>query len=171
MFDERSVEEEDKGSDVRRRALKGPEEGDEALFTVFELGRKDYGLEIEFVLEILDGVDHQRVPGSPETVMGASDLRGDIVPVVDLKRCLGIGRTEKIENKVLVIEVDEVYMVPVDGLKDIISVEEEELVEPSEVTNLSEENLKWLIDLDDRSVRVLDIEKILERARGLKMGD
>lgn len=153
--------------------LDDDEKIDELLFTVFELDGKDYGLGMQMLEEIVQDLSWYNVPGSPKNVLGATDIRGSVVPVLDIKRCLDLEVTDESIDKSLLVDIDgENLAIPVDKLKDIISADREQLVHPSKITNLSPENLQWIISLDDkRSIRVLDIRNIVDtnlKDKGLK---
>lgn len=164
----------DDKSDIEERSInetgekKSIDQADERLFTIFELDEEDYGIPVDLMVEIVKDVSTFNIPGSPEHVVGATDLRGDVIPVIDLKKIIGTGRTEGDVDEVLLVDVgDERLALPVDRLKDIASSTEDELIDPSCITNLHDKMLKWIIKLeDDRTIRVLDIEELVDEKIG-----
>jgi len=149
-------------NDTDEKRLKDQE--NESLFTLFELEGEDYGVPVDLMVEIVRNVSTFNIPGSPDHVVGATDLRGEIVPIIDLKKILKIGRTEEDLQDVLLVRVrDQKFALPVDRLKDIVSSTEDKLIDPSSITNLNDKMLKWIIRLeDDRTVRVLDIKELID---------
>ncbi len=136
----------------------------ENLFTLFELGGEDYGVPVDMMIEIVRDVSTFNIPGTPDYVVGATDLRGEVIPILDLKKILKVGRTEGELQEVLLVRIgEEKLALPVDRLKDIISSTEDKLIDPSSITNLQDKMLKWIIRLeDDRTVRVLDIKELVD---------
>jgi len=137
---------------------------DEKLFTLFELEGEDYGVPVDLMVEIVRNVSTFNIPGAPDHVVGATDLRSEVVPIIDLKKILEIGKTEGELKDVLLVRIgDEKLALPVDKLKDIVSSTEDKLIDPSSITNLQDKMLKWIIRLEDgRTVRVLDINEIVD---------
>ncbi len=141
------------------------EEKNEVLFTVFELDCKEYGLSIDSIEEILQNIDCTDIPGSPDTVLGVADIRGGVVPVLDLKMILDEGSTKSLAGEILLIQIDEEkFALPIDKLRDIVSTDKDQMIDPKKITNLSDKNLRWIINKKDeeRTIRVLDIKKIIE---------
>lgn len=157
-------------SDIEKKSInqKGEKEladqENEILFTIFELDGEEYGVPVDLMVEIVRDVSTFNIPGSPEHVIGATDLRSEVIPIIDLKKIIGVGRTEDEVDEVLLVNVgDEKLALTVDRLKDIASTDEDKLIDPSSITNLNGNMLKWLIRLEDgRTVRVLDIEQLAD---------
>jgi purine-binding chemotaxis protein CheW len=68
--------------------------GDECLLIEFELAGESYGVEISAVREIIRVQEITRVPGVPDGVEGIINLRGVVVPIVDLRKRLGVAVIE-----------------------------------------------------------------------------
>ncbi|MEF8835477.1 MAG: chemotaxis protein CheW [Candidatus Thermoplasmatota archaeon] len=160
----------DNNSDTEKKSInqKGEKvaanQENEMLFTIFELDGEDYGVPVDLMVEIVRDVSTFNIPGSPEHVIGATDLRSEVIPIIDLKKTIGISRTKDEVDEVLLVNVgDEKFALTVDRLKDIASTDEDKLIDPSSITNLNEKMLKWIIRLEDgRTVRVLDIEQMMD---------
>lgn len=143
---------------------KPTEQANEILFVIFELAGEDYGLPVDEIVEIVRDVSTFNIPGSPEHVIGATDLRSEVIPIIDLKMIMGMGKTEEKVEEVLLVNVgEEKLALPVDRLKDIASSTEDKLIDPSSITNLREKMIKWIIRLEDnRTIRILDIKELVE---------
>lgn len=72
-------------------------------FMTFQLGREVYGLEILSVREIIGFQPITRVPRAPEFLRGVIDLRGRVVPVVDLRIKFGMAPVEATEQTVIIV--------------------------------------------------------------------
>ncbi len=136
---------------------------EEKLYTIFNLNGEDYGISVEVMDEIVKDIDTFNVPASPEYLLGATNLRENVVPVIDLKLLIGLGKTKDGWEEVLLVRHEgKRYAMPVDEVKDMISPKKQQMVDPSSITNLREKNIKWMIKLDDnKSVRVLDFKELL----------
>lgn len=165
MEDEIQNEEEKVLENEQQRAMS---KKDGQLFTVFDLEGEEYGIGVDMMDEIVRDVDISRIPGSPDNVLGATNLRGEVIPVIDMKKILGLGKTGDEVGDTMIADMDgEKYAAPVDKLKDIVSAEKEQLVDPSNITNLDDKRLRWIIKLDDgRSIRVVNVRKIIDKEIG-----
>ncbi len=160
----------DEISDIEKKSITQKDEKEtvdqenEMLFTIFELDGEDYGVPVDLMVEIVRDVSTFNIPGSPEYVIGATDLRSEVIPIIDLKKIIGVSKTEDEVDEVLLVKIeDEKLALTVDKLKDIASSTEDKLIDPSSITNLNDKMLKWIIRLEDgRTVRVLDIEELVD---------
>ncbi|HEM55171.1 MAG TPA: purine-binding chemotaxis protein CheW, partial [Thermodesulfobium narugense] len=77
----------------------------EIQLVVFKLANEFYGIEISSVQEIIKIQDITRVPKAPDFVEGVINLRGKIVPIVDLRKRFELGQTERTKDtRVIVVE-------------------------------------------------------------------
>lgn len=78
----------------------------EAQFVTFSLGEEIFAVPVEVVREILDHEEPFKIPHGPEYLLGLRDVRGQGVPVIDLRLRLGMSRTEKTPHtRILVLDV------------------------------------------------------------------
>ena len=77
--------------------------GKEGKYLTFKLGREEYGLELVRVREIIALMDITPVPLAPEYVRGVMNLRGRVIPVVDLRRKFGMQPTEDHDRKCIIV--------------------------------------------------------------------
>ena len=75
----------------------------EGKYLTFKLGREEYGLELVRVREIIALMDITPVPLSPEYVRGVMNLRGRVIPVIDLRRKFGMQPTEDHDRKCIIV--------------------------------------------------------------------
>lgn len=101
-------------------------------FLTFTIGDEVYGLEIKFVTEIIGIQEITKVPEMPEYIRGIINLRGRIIPVMDVR--LRLKKTMKEYNDrtcVIVVEVKETSVgLIVDTVSEVISIQEEHIVPP-----------------------------------------
>ena len=95
---------------------------------VFSLGSEEYGLPITQVQEIIRYSRPRTIPSAPMSVRGVINLRGKIIPVVDLKSRLGLDSVEPDESKIVIIEAGSVTAgLIVDEVDEVITVDDEQL--------------------------------------------
>ena len=75
----------------------------EGKYLTFKLGREEYGLELVRVREIIALMDITPVPLAPDHVRGVMNLRGRVIPVVDLRRKFGMQPTEDHDRKCIIV--------------------------------------------------------------------
>jgi len=108
---------------------------DKKQYVIFYLADKKFGVNINQTKEILSNTEMTYVPDSPEFISGIINLRGSVVPVVNLKRRLNIkGNKKDKEEKIIIVELD--------GLTAGMMVDDVKEIEP-----LTKENIVNLPDL------------------------
>lgn len=93
-------------------------------FLTFQLGEEDYGLDILNVQEIIGLLDITLVPMCPDYVRGVINLRGKIIPVVDLRQRFGMGKSEDHARKCIIVmdfKRDDGGRIPISLLVDQVS--------------------------------------------------
>ena len=104
-------------------------------FLTFTLGNEEYGLPVLKVREIIKVMDITPVPQVPEHVLGVINLRGKVIPVIDLRRKFGFAATDHSERTcIIVVDVDlattRVMMgVVVDSVSEVLNVSDAEMEE------------------------------------------
>ena len=144
---------------------------------IFTLGKETYGVPILRIQNIERNLDITPVPGAPSFVKGITNLRGKIIPVLDLKDKLGIG-TAEITGKTCIIIVNvrkEAGMhtngVMVDEVSEVMDISEG-VIEPvpkHHDTQIDQEFMSGIGKVKDRVIILLDIQKILEMSDRMAM--
>ncbi len=132
----------------------------------FGIGEQEYSIDIMSVREIRGWTKTTSLPHAPRFVRGVINLRGTVLPVVDLAMRLGLEETEPEErNVIIVVDVGSRVMgLRVDAVSDILSFGPDQLQPPPDVTSSnSSPFVKALTILDDRMVRLLDLEVVLPK--------
>jgi len=119
---------------VSKASLESAEK-EKILVVVFTLGDEDLAFEIQSVREIIRIPNITTVPNTSEFVEGVINLRGQIKPVINLRRKLGLPEKKAaIDGKIIMIESDEqVFGVIVDRVVGVLSVETSEITDPSKL--------------------------------------
>jgi purine-binding chemotaxis protein CheW len=140
--------------------------GDERQLVVFQLGAELYGVEISRVHEIIRLQSVTRVPKAPAFVEGVINLRGKVIPVVDLRRRFGLPTADHTRaSRIVVVELgDQVVGIVVDGVSEVLRVNTAIVEPPSPVVaGIDSEYLHGIAKLTDRLVILLDLDRILAR--------
>lgn len=133
-------------------------------YVVFTLVNKKYGVPILNVLEIGDLTNTTPVPNLPNWIRGVTNIRGEIVSIIDLGVYLGIPKMEKLDSgKMLVIRSldDEMNAaVIVDQINQIFNVSHDEIMKPeAPVDNKIAPFLHGVCEFNDELLMLLDLEK------------
>lgn len=133
-------------------------------FLSFRIGENEYSVEIMSVREIRGWTRTTSLPHAPQFVRGVINLRGTVLPVVDLAMRLGLEETEPEDrNVIIVVDVGSRVMgLRVDAVSDILSFTDDQLQPPPELaTSSNAPFVKALTILEDRMVRLLDLHVVL----------
>lgn len=142
-------------------------DADERQLVIFDLATEHYGVAIHTVREIIRMQNVTHVPDTPPYVEGVINLRGRVIPVVDLRRRFGLPETERGgDTRVLVVDIggDEVGAI-VDAVREVKRIPES-TVEPAAALTTTEDSyyIEGVAKLDDRLLILLDLERALQAA-------
>lgn len=130
----------------------------------FRVGGQDYSVDIMSVREIRGSAKATSLPHAPAFVKGVINLRGTVLPIVDLAARLGLENEEDNERNVIIV-VDlggRTAGLMVDAVSDILAIPNEELQAPPEVSvDDARTFVSALTVVDNRMIRVLDLEAVL----------
>jgi purine-binding chemotaxis protein CheW len=135
----------------------------------FKIGDEEFGVDILQVQEINRMLDVTSVPKSPEYVDGVINLRGKVIPIVNLRRRLGMARKERDNNtRIIVVELSgQVVGFVVDAVSEVLRISRGVTEPPpSIVGGVREELITAVGKLDDRLLILLDLEKVLSTEEG-----
>lgn len=134
------------------------------LHVVFSVGEAEYALPASDVLTMDAWEGATKVPGTPSHVAGIVQIRGEVVPVVDLRERFGLSPAEpSTDTRVLVVLADERKVgLKVDRAREVIRVEPERVREPpEELAQTSERFVRALIHAGDRLLMVIDPGRVI----------
>ena len=137
---------------------------DEQQLVVFDLSTEAYGVDIGAVREIIRLQDITKVPRTPEFVEGVINLRGKVIPVVDLRKRFGLPAGEESkENRIVVVDIGAQDIgVIVDAVTEVLRIDTGSVEPPSSViTTADSEYLLGIAKLDSRLIILLDLEQVL----------
>jgi purine-binding chemotaxis protein CheW len=136
----------------------------ENQIVVFELSSEFYGVNIAAVESIIKMQPITQMPHAPNFVEGVTNLRGKVLPVIDLRKRFGLAPQEADkDSRIIVISVDrtEVGMI-VDGVSEVLTVPEEAVeAAPAITTTVDSSFITGIAKLDNRLVILLDLGRII----------
>jgi purine-binding chemotaxis protein CheW len=144
----------------------------ENQIVIFELGTEHFGVDIARVESIIKMQPITQLPHVPEFVEGVTNLRGKVLPVIDLRKRFGLPSQEADKNsRIIVVNIDqtEVGMI-VDQVSEVLTVPEG-AVEPAPAITSSVDSafITGIAKLDQRLVILLDLHRILTSQETLSL--
>ncbi len=137
----------------------------EKQLVVFDLASEAYGVDIGAVREIILMQDITKVPKTPDFVEGVINLRGKVIPVVDLRKRfeLPVPEEQSKDNRIVVVNiVGQDIGVMVDAVTEVLRIATDSVAPPSSViTGTDSEYLLGIVKLESRLIILLDLEKVL----------
>jgi len=140
-------------------------------YLTFKLSTEEYGLEILKVREIIGLMGITAVPRTPDYVRGVINLRGTIIPVVDLRKKFGMESTEETEQScIIVVEVtkkdgSEVIGVFVDAVSEVLDIAKDDIEKtPSLGSGVNTDFILGMAKIKDSVKILLNVEKVLTTA-------
>jgi purine-binding chemotaxis protein CheW len=136
-------------------------------YLTFKLADETFALDVAKVREILEQSNITKVPQTPEFMRGVINLRGSVVPVIDMRLKFGMTATEQTVNTcIIVAEVqmeDEIVVLGAlaDSVQEVIEMEPEQIeATPHIGTRMNTDFIKGMGKHDGRFVMILDIDKV-----------
>lgn len=136
----------------------------EIQLVVFDLASEHYGVDISDVREIIRMQNITKVPGATSYVEGIINLRGKVLPVLDLRKRLGLKVADQTEeSRIVVIDISDGEVgVIVDAVTEVLRVPNSSIEPPSSmVTQGNSDYLRGIAKLSDRLIILLDLNKLL----------
>ncbi|MGK0664716.1 chemotaxis protein CheW [Serratia marcescens] len=133
-------------------------------FLIFTLGNEEYGIDILKVQEIRGYDQVTRIANTPAFIKGVTNLRGVIVPIIDLRVKFSQQSVSYDENTVVIVLNfgQRVVGIVVDGVSDVLSLTADQIrPAPEFAVTLATEYLTGLGSLGERMLILVDIEKLL----------
>jgi len=128
----------------------------------FQLGREEYSIPILKVREIINAPGMTRLPQSPQYIEGVANLRGSVVPIVNLKKLVQLDGAPGGGDKVIVLSNGKVtFGILVDGITGVIAIEDSSIEPPDRLLNGSCDRIVGVAKYKKRLIVLLDTNKIL----------
>ncbi len=137
----------------------------EHQLVVFDLANEFYGIDIAIVESIIKVQAITQLPQTPAYIKGVTNLRGTVLPVIDLRIRFGLETQQDTkQTRVIIVTMGNIKVgVMVDGVSEVLRVSDD-LIEPLPpmVNSVNSDFLKGIVRLEDRLIILLEVEKVLD---------
>ncbi|MDC7226241.1 MAG: chemotaxis protein CheW [Spirochaetales bacterium] len=137
-------------------------------FVTFKIENEIYAVDVFKVREILEVPDITRVPGMPPMIRGVINIRGSVVPVLDMKMKFGLEQTEETQDTAVIVteitNADGIVQIGiiVDAAREVITLEAEDFEEPPRLgIFIDNKYLSGMGKVNEEFIIILNIDKIL----------
>jgi len=137
----------------------------ENQFVIFRLGNEKYGVDIMKVKEICEYKASTKVPNAPDFIEGIINLRGEIIPIVNLKKRFKISGADEVStySRIIVININEKNVgFIVDEASEVLRINGADIEEaPEIITGIDRRFITGVGKVNESIILILDLEKIL----------
>jgi purine-binding chemotaxis protein CheW len=134
----------------------------------FTIGEVNYGVPVDQVREVRDMQTVTPVPGSPAFVEGVTNLRGQIITVMDLRKRLGLPDKSIANEKIIIIDLGKHAIgVVVDAVTEVSTIRGPDIEKNSEVTSTLDESILGVGKQGNHLTIILDIAKTISRVQNI----
>ena len=140
---------------------------DTRQYLTFKLGDEVFAIDVSKVREVLDFTTITKIPRTPDFMSGVINLRGNVVPVVDLRLCFEMSKTEKTVNTcIVVMEMliegeSTVIGALADSVEEVIDLEPDQIQPaPRMGTQIRTDFIKGMGKRDSQFIMILDIDRV-----------
>ncbi|MFN3480202.1 MAG: chemotaxis protein CheW [Thermodesulfovibrionales bacterium] len=129
----------------------------------FKLGDEEYGIDILKVQEINRMTEITSMPKAPFSVEGVINLRGKVIPVVNLRKRFGLDLKEiDSQSRIIVVDIGSTVGLIVDSVSEVLRISSDTIEPPPPITGgIGSEHILGIGKLEDRLIILLDIDKLL----------
>lgn len=139
-------------------------------FLTFKLGQQEYALDIMSVREIRGWTKATPMPHAPAFMRGVINLRGTVLPVMDLATRLGLPPTRTGERNVIIVVKCKVGMTGllVDAVSDIIALSQDDMQPPPDLGFEGTSNtIRALSLIEERMIRILELDAVVSKSENV----
>ncbi|MCL4458275.1 MAG: protein phosphatase CheZ [Nitrospirae bacterium] len=128
----------------------------------FIMNKNEYTIPILKVQEIINLPQVTKMPQSPNYIEGITNLRGRIIPIVNLKRLVRLNGGDSAGEKVIVVTSGRVtFGVLVDGITGVVDIEDSEIEPTENIMKANIEQVSGVAKVNDRLITILDTKKLI----------
>ena len=130
----------------------------------FTLGGKDYGIDILKVKEIRKAGNFTKVPNTPAYVRGVDNLRGDIIPIIDLRTMFNLPAETKgsVQENIVILRLETLVLgIVVDAIEKVVGISSESIQPPHPIFgDINVRYISGVVQNDKRLYIILDVDRI-----------
>jgi purine-binding chemotaxis protein CheW len=150
---------------LKQTEMTGNVSTDELQLVSFNIGSEEFGVDILKVQEINRMVEITKVPQAPRYVEGVINLRGKVIPIIDLRKRFNMEIKEHDKStRIVVVDISGNIMgMIVDAVSEVLRLPADTIEPPPElVTGINSEYIKGVAKLEDRLLIFLDLSKVID---------
>ncbi len=152
--------------DVNEQSGGQDESASQRQIVSFRLAKEEYGVDIMRVQEIILMGKVTRMPEVPDFIRGLINLRGHVIPIVDLRMRFGLqAGANSEETRIVVVNVgNRTIGIVVDAVNEVLRIQADQIEPPpSSIGGIDQEYIRGLVKLESKLLILLDIENILNQ--------
>ncbi len=137
---------------------------EEKQYIVFFVNEKQFGVDVGQAREIINKQELTYIPNAPDFIQGVINLRGEIIPIIELKNRLNLSTGDHSrEEKIIIVELDGTLLgMQVDDVKEMIRLNVEDIADPPEIVKGVNRNyLSGVGKLGDKLLILLNLDRVL----------
>lgn len=133
-------------------------------YMIFQVEGEEYGVDIQDIISIITPVPATRVPKTPAYIKGVINLRGEIIPIMDLRERLNLPLAEITEEmRIIIFKIDEAPMgAIVDSVTEVVQLPPDSVESSAE---LARELVSGIAKLEGRIITLLDLNRLVDMAK------
>jgi purine-binding chemotaxis protein CheW len=150
-------------SNVQHEVVEALEDTQKDKFLTFALGEQSYGIDIKYVTEIIGIQSITEVPELPNYICGIINLRGKIIPVMDVRlRFKKQFRTYNDRTCIIVVDISNISVgLIVDLVSEVLTIPEADIVPPPEINQGTHRFIRGIGKVNQEVKLILDCDKLL----------
>lgn len=152
--------------DIKRKGA------EELQLVIFRLYGEEFGVEITKVREIVKPREITKLPNVVDFVEGVTNLRGEVIPIIDLKKRFGIEATDMTDDsRIIIVDIsDNRVGLVVDDVTEVLRIPEADIDPPPRtIAGLKAEYIQGIGKVGERLLILLDVDKILTTAEKIEL--
>jgi len=139
---------------------------EEKKYLVFRIGDEEFGADIQKITTIIEkNMPITRVPKTPDYIVGVINLRGDIIPIMDLRKKFNLPEINDTEDtRIIIIHIEDVLIgLIVDSVAEVVNLSEESVESINNFSsNLSIDYIFGVGKVDGRIITILNLENLIK---------
>lgn len=131
---------------------------------VFSIGNESYGVDVDSVESIIKMQEITRLPHAPEFVEGVTNLRGSVVPILDLRKRFGLPMQEATrDTRIMIVNMNSTNVgMVVDAVTQVVRISADAIEPPPQMAmTINSAFIKGIAKLDNMLIILLDLKKVL----------
>ncbi|MCX7842615.1 MAG: chemotaxis protein CheW [Clostridia bacterium] len=136
-------------------------------FVVFKIGKEEYGVDIKKITTIERMMQIARVPKTPEYIKGVINLRGEIIPIMDMRLRFNLPQFEETEDtRIIIIKIEDMSVgIIVDAVAEVLELTDDAIENIANFSiDMSADYILGVGKVNGRIITLLSIEKMIEIA-------